>query len=44
MKTILFALAIGTAFAAPRWTEKAATEWYARQPWLVGANYIPASA
>ncbi len=27
-----------------RWTEKAANEWYAQQPWLVGSNYIPASA
>ena len=27
-----------------RWTEKAANAWYARQPWLVGSNYIPAYA
>lgn len=27
-----------------RWTEQQANEWYARQPWLVGANYIPATA
>ena len=27
-----------------RWTEEAARDWYARQPWLVGANYIPATA
>jgi hypothetical protein len=27
-----------------RWSEKAANEWYARQPWLVGSNYIPATA
>jgi hypothetical protein len=26
------------------WTEKAANEWYARQPWLVGSNYIPSTA
>jgi hypothetical protein len=30
--------------ATPRWTEKAANDWYTRQPWLVGSNYIPASA
>jgi hypothetical protein len=30
--------------AAARWTEKAANEWYARQPWLVGSNYIPSYA
>jgi hypothetical protein len=27
-----------------RWTEARAKAWYARQPWLVGANYTPASA
>ncbi len=27
-----------------RWTEKDATDWYAKQPWLVGSNYIPANA
>ena len=27
-----------------RWTEQRANEWYQRQPWLVGANYNPASA
>ena len=25
-----------------RWTVQQAREWYTRQPWLVGANYIPA--
>ena len=28
----------------PRWTEKEAAEWYAKQPWLVGSNYIPSYA
>jgi len=34
------------AFAAPsqKWTEAQAREWYAKQPWLVGSNYNPASA
>jgi len=27
-----------------RWTEKEANDWYAKQPWLVGSNYIPADA
>ncbi len=27
-----------------RWPEAKARTWYARQPWLVGANYIPANA
>jgi hypothetical protein len=32
------------ASAAPRWTEKQANDWYAKQPFQVGANYIPATA
>lgn len=27
-----------------RWSEDAASAWYAKQPWLVGSNYIPANA
>jgi len=27
-----------------RWSEEKANEWYQRQPWLVGSNYIPADA
>jgi hypothetical protein len=27
-----------------RWPAKAAADWYAKQPWLVGSNYIPATA
>ena len=32
--------------ATPRakWTAEQANTWYAKQPWLVGANYIPSSA
>ncbi|MBJ6123539.1 endo-1,4-beta-xylanase [Sphingomonas mollis] len=33
-----------TADARPLWSKQAANSWYARQPWLVGANYTPASA
>jgi hypothetical protein len=32
------------AAQAQRWTEQKARDWYARQPWLVGSNYNPASA
>ncbi len=28
----------------PKWLEGQANDWYARQPWLVGSNYIPANA
>src|SRR6266478_1100013 len=50
LKRILFAIvvlfAIGAATQAQkiRWTEKGAADWYAKQPWLVGSNYIPATA
>lgn len=39
-------LLIGAAaFAQPHhWTDAEANEWYGKQPWLVGANYIPAIA
>lgn len=39
---LLFAAAL---FAQPHhWTEAEARDWYAKEPWLVGANYIPAYA
>ncbi|HWA93319.1 MAG TPA: cellulase family glycosylhydrolase [Terracidiphilus sp.] len=27
-----------------RWTEEQANQWYAKQPWLVGANFVPSDA
>jgi hypothetical protein len=30
--------------AAERWTEAKANAWYRQQPWLTGANYIPANS
>jgi hypothetical protein len=30
--------------ARPRWSEQTAQAWYGKQPWVVGSNYIPASA
>jgi len=43
---LLFLLAVGEATRAQsaRWTEKTAANWYAKQAWLVGSNYIPADA
>ena len=32
------------AAAADRWSEARASDWYARQGFLVGANYVPATA
>jgi hypothetical protein len=38
---ILLAL---TVLAQAKWSEQQARDWYAKQPWLVGSNYSPASA
>jgi Cellulase (glycosyl hydrolase family 5) len=27
-----------------RWTKEQANQWYQQQPWIVGANYVPADA
>ncbi len=40
---ILFVCAAAMA-QGQRWTEQQAKDWYAKQGWLVGANYNPASA
>src|SRR3982751_4462652 len=34
----------GTTASAQRWSEDKANQWYAKQDWLAGANYVPASA
>ncbi len=43
-----YVLAAAVLFAAQlpaqRWSAQAAKEWYAKQPWLVGANYLPANS
>jgi hypothetical protein len=46
---VLYLLATGLAQPSPvaareRWTEQQAQDWYARQPWILGANYVPATA
>lgn len=41
---LLLAASGATKAQSPRWTENAAADWYSRQPWLVGSNYIPADA
>src|SRR5437764_13361111 len=30
--------------AQSKWSEQKANDWYKRQPWLVGSNYVPAYA
>ena len=42
---LLASVTLATASAArERWTEQEARDWSARQPWILGANYIPATA
>ena len=47
LKILLTALCLCTSIVAAqtgRWPEQKANEWYARQSWLVGSNYVPKSA
>jgi hypothetical protein len=47
MNCLILALLLVTlsALAGPqRWSAKAADDWYAKQPRLVGSNYTPATA
>lgn len=49
LRILLLALLFGHAAPLPaqtpqRWSEEKANRWYQQQPWLVGANYIPATA
>ena len=37
-------LAVSAFAQTERWSEQRARDWYARQPWLIGSNYNPASA
>lgn len=41
---LLALLAVATIAAQEKWSEQRARNWYAKQSWLVGANYNPASA
>ncbi|MFN7115759.1 MAG: 1,4-beta-xylanase [Saprospiraceae bacterium] len=34
----------GTSAGRAIWTKEQANRWYARQPWLVGANFVPSTA
>ena len=37
-------LRAATPAESERWSAERANQWYAQQPWLVGANYIPSDA
>jgi len=40
----ILALQLQVAAQRQRWPEESANSWYQQQPWLVGSNYIPATA
>jgi hypothetical protein len=41
----LFCTLTMTQFSpAERWSERKAKDWYSKQPWLVGCNFIPSTA
>src|SRR5258708_28873071 len=40
----VLAFAFPLAAQSQRWSEEKANNWYKQQPWLVGSNFIPASA
>ncbi len=41
---LLGAVQLHAVAAEERWSAERANQWYAHQPWLVGANYIPSDA
>ncbi len=41
---ISFLLISVAAFAQPRWSAQKANQWYKKQPWLVGCNFLPSTA
>lgn len=41
---VLAMMLTGAAQAQQRWTEAEANAWYARQPWPVGADFLPSTA
>ncbi len=41
---LVLLLAVTSILAQEKWSEQQARDWYAKQPWLVGSNYNPATA
>src|SRR5204862_6274764 len=41
---ILLLCNAASALPAEKWSQQKANAWYQKQPWLVGSNYIPATA
>jgi hypothetical protein len=41
---IIFTFQVTALAQGQRWSEQKANDWYKQQPWLVGSNYVPATA
>jgi hypothetical protein len=41
---LLLLCQVALAAQSEKWSEQKANDWYSRQPWLVGSNYVPATA
>jgi hypothetical protein len=41
---IVFLCAFSVAAQSQKWSEQKAKDWYQKQPWLIGSNYVPATA
>lgn len=41
---IVVVWSVATFAQTRRWSEQKANDWYKQQPWLVGSNYVPATA
>ncbi len=44
MAAVFMTAVVAGAQEPSRWTAERANAWYAEQPWLVGANYVPSDA
>ena len=46
LAALAFAIVVPSLFASgsETWTAERANEWYTKQPWLVGSNFIPSTA
>src|SRR5262249_33529976 len=43
-RTTLWKIMLGEIMRTANWPAEKANEWYRRQPWLVGCNFIPSTA
>ena len=41
---VILVLVVSGVIAQPIWTKQKANEWYAKQSWMVGANFLPSTA